>query len=90
MKGELVDFAELGDRTACAASTHVFGLGNVLTGKGNIKESRKNAQEIGTRVVQSYLGLRGDAPLAALARQMHTDAREQAEPAVAAGARRSR
>ena len=40
----------------------VFGLGNVLTGKGNIKESRKNAIEIIEKVVAAYLGV-GDAPV---------------------------
>jgi hypothetical protein len=38
----------------------VFGLGNVLTGKGNIKESRANAIEIVEKVVAAYLGV-GDA-----------------------------
>jgi len=39
----------------------VFGLGNVLTGKGNIKDSRANAIEIIEKVVAAYLGV-GDAP----------------------------
>jgi NADPH-dependent glutamate synthase beta subunit-like oxidoreductase len=39
----------------------VFGLGNVLTGKGNIKDSRANAIEIIEKVVAAYLGV-GDEP----------------------------
>jgi ferredoxin--NADP+ reductase len=39
----------------------VFGLGNVLTGKGNIKDSRTNAIEIIEKVVAAYLGV-GDEP----------------------------
>ncbi|HSN83878.1 MAG TPA: FAD-dependent oxidoreductase [Polyangiales bacterium] len=39
----------------------VFGLGNVLTGKGNIKDSRANAIEIVENVVAAYLGV-GDEP----------------------------
>ena len=39
----------------------VFGLGNVLTGKGNIKDSRANAIEIVEKVVAAYLGV-GDEP----------------------------
>ncbi|MEM7436285.1 MAG: hypothetical protein AAF436_14090 [Myxococcota bacterium] len=39
----------------------VYGLGNVLTGKGNIKDSRANAIEIITNVVAAYLGV-GQAP----------------------------
>ena len=35
----------------------VFGLGNVLTGKGNIKDSRENAIEIIEKVVAAYLGV---------------------------------
>jgi hypothetical protein len=43
----------------------VFGLGNVLTGKGNIKDSRANAIEIIEKVVAAYLGV-GDEPEAVL------------------------
>ena len=39
----------------------VFGLGNVLTGKGNIRDSRANAIEIIEKVVAAYLGV-GDDP----------------------------
>ena len=48
-KGELYDFAdwETGEVTGLPG---VFGLGNVLTGKGNIKDSRNNAVEIIERV----------------------------------------
>jgi len=39
----------------------VFGLGNVLTGKGNIRDSRKNAIEIIEKVVAAYLGVGDEA-----------------------------
>ncbi|MFW2387274.1 MAG: hypothetical protein ACN4G0_03000 [Polyangiales bacterium] len=39
----------------------VFGLGNVLTGKGNIRDSRANAIEIIENVVAAYLGVGGEA-----------------------------
>lgn len=39
----------------------VFGLGNVLTGKGNIRDSRANAIEIVEKVVAGYLGV-GEEP----------------------------
>jgi NADPH-dependent glutamate synthase beta subunit-like oxidoreductase len=48
----------------------VFGLGNVLTGKGNIKDSRANAIEIIEKVVAAYLGVGGEpdeTPVAASA-----------------------
>lgn len=44
--GELADDAE------------VYGLGNVLTGKGNIVESRKSSRKVMSRVVEVRLGLR--------------------------------
>ncbi|MDB4975102.1 MAG: dihydropyrimidine dehydrogenase subunit [Myxococcaceae bacterium] len=81
MKGELIDFEDW--TTGKVRGLHnVFGLGNVLTGKGNIKESRKNAQEIGAQLVQSYLGLRNDAPLERELDQAHASAREQAQAAL--------
>ena len=35
----------------------VFAAGNVLTGKGNIKDSLESGAEIGVRLAESYLGL---------------------------------
>ena len=55
MKGELVDYADW-DTGSVRGLDHVFGLGNVLTGKGNIKESRKSSAEISNQVLR-YLGL---------------------------------
>ncbi len=37
--------------------TGVFAAGNVLTGKGNIKDSLDSGTEIGTHVAEAYLGL---------------------------------
>ena len=37
--------------------TAVFAAGNVLTGKGNIKDSLDSGTEVGVRVAESYLGL---------------------------------
>jgi ferredoxin--NADP+ reductase len=61
-KGELYDFASW-ESGALRGLTGVFGLGNVLTGKGNIRDSRENADEIALQVVRDYLGL-GDEPRA--------------------------
>lgn len=55
-KGELYDF-ESAETGALRGLSAVFGLGNVLTGKGNIRESRENAEEIAGGVVRDYLGL---------------------------------
>ncbi|MHB8383590.1 MAG: ferredoxin--NADP reductase domain-containing protein [Candidatus Binataceae bacterium] len=37
--------------------TAVFAAGNVLTGKGNIKDSLESGTEVGTRIAAAYLGL---------------------------------
>ncbi|HTU62386.1 MAG TPA: hypothetical protein VMF89_28195, partial [Polyangiales bacterium] len=60
--GELYDFLDAATG-AVRGQTGVFGLGNVLTGQGNIKDSRENAHEIMERAVLMYLGIteRADA-----------------------------
>lgn len=78
MKGELVDFASW-ETGQVRGFDNVFGLGNVLTGKGNIKESRKNSREISERVISAYLGVGGDSKDLDPG---HAAAREAAEPAV--------
>jgi NADPH-dependent glutamate synthase beta subunit-like oxidoreductase len=55
-KGELYDYASW-DTGALRNLSGVFGLGNVLTGKGNIKESRINAREVSEAVIRDYIGL---------------------------------
>jgi ferredoxin--NADP+ reductase len=79
MKGELIDFEDW-TTGRVRGLPHVFGLGNVLTGKGNIKESRKNAQDIGFQLVKDYLGLGNEDELNLDA--AHAAAREAAEAAV--------
>jgi NADPH-dependent glutamate synthase beta subunit-like oxidoreductase len=59
-KGELYYF-ENWDTGELHELPGVFGLGNVLTGKGNIRDSRINAIEIIEKVVAAYLGV-GDEP----------------------------
>jgi NADPH-dependent glutamate synthase beta subunit-like oxidoreductase len=59
-KGELYDFTSW-ESGALRGLQGVFGLGNVLTGKGNIRDSRENAEEIAAQVIRDYLGL-GEEP----------------------------
>lgn len=76
MKGELYDFADW-TTGEVAGLEGVFGLGNVLTGKGNIKSSRENAAEVTEGVLETFLG---DAqPF----EKLHAVARDAAAPAVA-------
>jgi hypothetical protein len=75
--GELIDFESF-DSGKVRGFDDVFGLGNVLTGKGNIKESRKNAIDVGGRLVADYLFGQGRAASSAL----HEAVREAAEQAI--------
>jgi len=77
MKGELVDYADW-DTGRVQGFDHVFGLGNVLTGKGNIKESRKSSSAVTAQVMRT-LGLGGEHSLD----PAHAAAREAAEVVIA-------
>lgn len=55
-KGDLYDYASW-DTGAVQGMPGVFGLGNVLTGKGNIKDSRSNSREITEQLFRDYLGV---------------------------------
>jgi ferredoxin/flavodoxin---NADP+ reductase len=80
-KGELYDYAEWSTGEV-RGLTAVYGLGNVLTGKGNIKDSRENAREISEKFVKAYLGI-GSASTNALVAGAHHAAREAASNLVA-------
>jgi NADPH-dependent glutamate synthase beta subunit-like oxidoreductase len=60
LRGELYDYADFESGTV-RGLPGVFGLGNVLTGKGNIKDSRDNAREITARTLATHMGLHDDA-----------------------------
>ncbi len=76
-RGELYDFNW--DTGEVKGAPQVFGLGNVLTGKGNIKDSRKNAIEIATALAEGVLGL-GDVDEAVEA--MHEEVARKVAPVV--------
>jgi NADPH-dependent glutamate synthase beta subunit-like oxidoreductase len=68
-RGEVYAYADQKLGLLIDGATAVFAAGNVLTGKGNIKDSLESGTEIGTRLAEAYLGLSGDsAPLAEGAR----------------------
>ena len=56
-KGEVYQYADVKKGLLIDGPTAVFAAGNVLTGKGNIKDSLESGTEIGTLVAESYLGL---------------------------------
>src|SRR5271169_4181287 len=45
-------------------SDHVFGVGNVVTGQGNIRSSLLHSQEVATKLIENYIGVaeEGAAP----------------------------
>jgi hypothetical protein len=55
-RGELYHFSN-SDTGTLTGLPGVFGLGNVLTGKGNIKDSRSNAKDVSDRMLRDHLGL---------------------------------
>jgi ferredoxin/flavodoxin---NADP+ reductase len=68
-RGEVYAYADQKTGLLIDGSTAVFAAGNVLTGKGNIKDSLESGTEIGTRLAEAYLGLSGESsPLAEGAR----------------------
>ncbi len=60
MKGELYAWRDW-DTGRLDDARPIYGLGNVLTGKGNIKASRKNARAIGGQLLTSELSLDAEA-----------------------------
>ena len=61
-KGEVYTYVDQKTGLLIDGPTAVFAAGNVLTGKGNIKDSLESGTEIGTRVAEAYLGLSDEAP----------------------------
>jgi ferredoxin--NADP+ reductase len=61
MKGEFYDFADW-DMGIPRDVANTFGVGNVVTGQGNIAISRKHSKRVSDEVVALYLGV-GDRPL---------------------------
>jgi ferredoxin--NADP+ reductase len=55
-KGEYYDFSQEG-LPRYLDSDRVFGVGNVVTGKGNIHSSLVNSQEVTTNLIESYIGI---------------------------------
>ena len=69
-KGEVYAYIEATVGLLDDGPTAVYAAGNVLTGKGNIKDSLESGTFVGIHVAESYLGLNGDdVPLAEGARK---------------------
>jgi NADPH-dependent glutamate synthase beta subunit-like oxidoreductase len=81
-KGDLYPF-DSEERGALCGVDGVFGLGNVLTGKGNIRDSRVNASVVAERVIENLLGV-PDTPesLDNMSDALHEEFRARAQPVV--------
>ncbi len=56
MNGEYYDFKSK-TLTRYVESDHVFGVGNVVTGQGNIRASLVHSEEVTTNLVENYIGI---------------------------------
>jgi ferredoxin--NADP+ reductase len=77
VKGEVYAYIDAKVGLIDDGPTAVYAAGNVLTGKGNIKDSLESGTFIGTHVAESYLGLNGDE--VSLAEGARRQAEQQAE-----------
>ena len=59
MKGEYYDYKDW-DMGQYAHSERVFGVGNVVTGQGNIRLSMVHSQRVANRLIQEYIGVGED------------------------------
>jgi hypothetical protein len=84
-QGEVYRYLDAGAGLLIEGETAVFAAGNVLTGKGNIKDSLDSGTEIGIRVAESYLGLSEERlPLAEVERNRAHQQGENVALAIAA------
>lgn len=83
MKGELYRWRDW-ETGELDSDVEVHGLGNVLTGKGNIVESRKNSKKVMSRLIEARIGLgelTAEVEQAAI-EETHAAAREAAAQAI--------
>ena len=79
MKGEYYTFTD-SDLPRYAGSDHVFGVGNVVTGQGNIKVSFDHSQKVTTEIIENYMGVgKGDGDLSGLYAPAETQAAARAQ-----------
>lgn len=57
MVGEYFDFNDNAQLPQYKANERVFGVGNVVTGQGNIRVSQVHSQKVTEKLVEAYLGV---------------------------------
>ena len=79
MKGEYYTWKDW-DTGEYAKAEGVFGLGNVVTGQGNIDLSRKHAASVSKMIIENYLGIgNGDRDISGVSAAAEARGQEQAE-----------
>ncbi|MGH7935107.1 MAG: hypothetical protein ACREQN_18345 [Candidatus Binataceae bacterium] len=78
-RGEVYEYADQKIGLLMDGRTAVYAAGNVLTGKGNIKDSLESGTEIGTQVAERYLGIADDGSRTALAEGARIEAHREGE-----------
>jgi ferredoxin--NADP+ reductase len=64
MRGEYYDFSHE-TLPRYGGSDHVFGVGNVVTGQGNIRSSLLHSQEVTTKLIENYIGVADEGTVSA-------------------------
>jgi hypothetical protein len=81
-KGDMYPF-DSAERGALRGVDGVFGLGNVLTGKGNIHDSRANASVVTERIIENLIGVRDTLDtIDDMSDALHEEFRARAQPLV--------
>jgi ferredoxin/flavodoxin---NADP+ reductase len=78
-RGEVYEYADEKMGLLMEGPTAVYAAGNVLTGKGNIKDSLESGTEVGTYLAEAYLGVADDGGRPSLADGAREDARYEGE-----------
>ena len=79
MKGEYYTFTNE-QEARYAGSDNVFGVGNVVTGQGNIRNSLIHSQKVTTQLIENYMGVGdGDTDLSGIYAAAESKAAARAE-----------
>jgi hypothetical protein len=78
-QGEVYKYADEKLGLLVEGSTAVYAAGNVLTGKGNIKDSLESGTAVGTHVAEAYLGVADDGAVTSLAGAARQHARQEGQ-----------
>jgi len=87
--GEVYEYADEKIGLLLEGRTAVYAAGNVLTGKGNIKDSLESGTAVATHVAEAYLGVADDGSRASLAESARRVAHGEGEQIAASIAARA-